>query len=233
MPVTSANALPYPASTDAPRGDTAIQALAEQADLVIVAMQGATTDLEVKAAPDASTSLPEDPVDGQVAYFNVPAGGDNEYAVVWVMRYTTALGIWQAIGGTPAAARNDDSGTRVAGAANYDDLSGTATGPAISIPSGYTGTVKVRIEARIQVAGSPGGIGRASFRVGSDTPLDTNAVTDDGTLGNGTSVRTSGAFSVSGGDVITMKYSRAASPSGTTTIGKRYIEVWPLTADPV
>lgn len=230
MPVTDGNALPYPALTDQPSGPDQLQSLAAATDDVLVALQGAQTDLENKAAPDSSASLPSDPVDGQLAYFNAPAGGGGDYAVVWVMRFSETLGLWQAVGGMPASSRDDSAGTRAANASgNYDDLSGTGAGPIVNIPSGYSGQVIVRIEARVQ-SGNSGESMKASWRIGSDTPSDSVAIISDST--NSTvGTRTSGAIDVSGGDVLTMKYWRTSS--GTSTVGRRTIAVYPLTADPV
>lgn len=229
MPETEQLAIPYPATTDGPLGPQQMQAMAESVEALIVADRSSAADLRTRTAPALSEDFPSDPAEGQIAYLSLPAAG--AYPVVWVMRWNDSLGLWQAVGGMPAAARNDDLGTRAAGAANYDDLSGTAVGPQVTIPSQYTGTVKIRLEARIQVAGSPGGIGRASVKVGSGTPDDANAVTDDGDANNSTSVRTTGAIDVVGGDVLTMKYSR--NTTGTTSISKRYLEVYPLTAEAV
>ncbi len=226
MPVTDGNSLPYPAPTGGPLGDQQMQALALAVDDALVGVQNAVAELGGQTGPQLSESLPSDPADGQIAYFHAADAGD--YAVVWMMRWTDALGIWQAVGAVPASAREDGTVTRASGSGNYDDGTGGA-GPVIHIPGGYSGTVVVRIECRIQ-SGASGESAKASWRIGSDTPVDTNAIICDGT--NGTvGVRTSGQITVTGGDTLTMKYWRTSS--GTSTYGRRTIQVYPLTAEAV
>lgn len=123
MPATPNYALPYPQLSDTADVPRDIQALAVKLD----AMPGLAPDT---AVPLVSV-LPATPVDGQEVYFLANATD----GVVWHLRWRTAGGFWECVGGPPLCTPPiNDANTTGAGAAWSNQLGDGAGAVGITVP---------------------------------------------------------------------------------------------------
>jgi hypothetical protein len=129
------------------------------------------TEWHQVGVPPYVTALPTPPFDG----FEVFYAADASSGVIWHLRYRSGGGThkWEYVGGPPLYAETTTNETRTS--STYGDLSGGATGPAITLP--LAGDYDVEVGSRV-AHGTSGGFPEQflmSYAIGATAASDNDA----------------------------------------------------------
>ena len=136
---------------------------AENLPIVLTTRDQLTTGLVASLFPQV-TEFPSSPYNGQIVLFEVTSG------LRWAFVYnknSAESNKWEFIGGPPLVAQDDDQGTRAS--TSYGDLTGSGTGPTLTLP--MPGVYNITVE-HLVANDTANTINIMSFDVGGTVATD-------------------------------------------------------------